>query len=112
MAADIYLHKLFDKMALDMTVIISGGEYRYFKAFLQPLRYKNKMYLSGIPTELGFDGLQKFLIIAPPDADLKQINNTSVKLFFGDEHLSIDHSELVYLKQEPLYYWAVASKEA
>ncbi len=99
-------------MGITMTVIISGGEYSYFKAFLQPLRYKNKIYLSGVPTELGYDSLQKYLLVAQPDAPLHLIDGNSYVLTFDGHEYSVDHCEKVYFGKEPYYYWAVVSKQA
>lgn len=103
---------LFEKLGLTMTVTIGGGSYSYFKAFLQPLRYKNKIYLSGVPTELGYDSLQKYLLIALPDAPLELIDGNSYILSYDGYNYSVDHCEKVYHGTEPYYYWAIVSKEA
>lgn len=110
-ADEIRLQKLFEKMALTLTVNVSGAPHRTFKAFLQPLRYKNKMYLSGVPTELGFDSLKKYLMLALPEANLDEIDDRTIRLFIDGQHLNIDHCEKVFYKQKPLYYWAIVSKE-
>ena len=78
-----------------------------FRGFFQPLRYKNKMYLSVITTELGYDVLTKFLLICPVTVPLETVNGLDVFLRFGEEDFSVDHCEKIYFKDEPLYYWAV-----
>ncbi|MBQ8502684.1 MAG: hypothetical protein IJ491_00200 [Clostridia bacterium] len=112
MAIDIVPRKLFEKMGLTMSILIGGGDYEYFKAFLQPLRYKNKIYLSGVPTEIGYDSLRKYLLIAPPEAKLDLIDGNTYILQFDGANFSVDHCEKVYYKEKPLYFWAVVSKEA
>ena len=82
-----------------------------FKAFLQPLRYKNKIYLRGVATELGYDNLKKYLLISPADVDLSEIDGSITTLRLDTNHLSIDHSEIVYFGKDSFYTWAIVSKE-
>ncbi len=88
-----------------------GNTTVFFNAFLQPLRYKNKIYLSGVPTELGYDGLNKYLLLAPPEVDVRYLENKSFTLFFGEDTFATDHCEPVYLGKKKLYYWAIVHKE-
>ena len=83
-----------------------------FYAFLQPLRYKNKLYLSHEPTELGFDTLQKYLMVTSPDVPLETVDGFIYKLYLGETYLKIDHCEKVYFGKLPYYYWSIVSKEA
>ena len=93
-------------------VISTDGENRVvFSAFLQPLRYKNKIYLSGVPTELGYDGVNKYLLLAPPEVDIDCLKNKDYTIYFGTGRFSADHCEPVYLGKKKLYYWAVVHKE-
>lgn len=95
-----------------VTVISSKGDDRTeFSAFLQPLRYKNKIYLSGVPTELGYDGMNKYLLLAPPEVDIRYIRESGYTLSFGSDTFSCDHCEPVYLGRKKLYYWAIVHKE-
>lgn len=101
---------LFDKYGVQVTS--SDGEREaVFNAFLQPLRYKNKIYLSGVPTELGYDGLNKYLLLAPPEVDIAFIEGEGFTLYFGGDSFSADHCEPVYLGKKKLYYWAIVHKE-
>ena len=111
MVTDKALKSLFKKSGVRLAVKKDGEEIASFKAFLQPLRYKNKIYLRGIATELGYDSLKKYLLISPADIDLSVIDGTNQSLFFGDRHLSIDHTEKVYLGGKPYYTWSIVSKE-
>ena len=78
-----------------------------FRSFFQPLRYKNKMYLSVIQTELGYDVLTKFLLICPAYVPLEEVNGLDVFLRSGNEDFNVDHCEKIYFRDEPLYYWAI-----
>lgn len=110
MAHKIIKNKLFDKYGV--TVLSSGEEDSVeFPAFLQPLRYKNKIYLSGVPTELGYDGLNKYLLIAPPEVDIAYLESGDYTLSFGEDTFATDHCEPVYLAKKHLYYWAIVHKE-
>ena len=82
-----------------------------FYAFLQPLRYKNKLYLSGVPTELGYDGLNKYLLICPHTVDMDKIDGINYRLCFGDKAYGVDHHEIIYSMGEPFYLWAIIHKE-
>ena len=83
-----------------------------FYAFIQPLRYKNKLYLSHEPTELGFDTLQKYLMVTSPDVPLETVDGFMYRIYMGDTYLKVDHCEKVYFGKKPYYYWSIVSKEA
>lgn len=105
--------QFLDKFGLDMVMIYyATGDETFFKAILQPLRYKNKLYLSHKPTELSYDTLQKYLLIADPSAPLDTIDDYAYKLYHGEDYFKVDHCEKVYFGKEPYYFWAVVSKEA
>ena len=103
-------NRLFEKHGLSL-LSTDGTDRVSFSAFLQPLRYKNKIYLSGVPTELGYDGLNKYLLLAPPEIDIKYLEDDGFTLYFGSERFSTDHCEPVYLGKKKLYYWAIVHKE-
>lgn len=111
MATAKSMKSLFRKSGITITVCKGGEPVGSFKAFLQPLRYKNKIYLRGVATELGFDSLKKYLLISPPDVDLSVIDGSETTIRLENNHLSIDHSEIVYFGKEPFYTWSIVSKE-
>lgn len=113
MSDKILSHKLFDKFGVRMSYVVSAkkGESFDFYAFLQPLRYKNKLYLSGVPTELGYDGLNKYLLICPHTVDLDKIDGINYRLCFGDKAYGVDHHEIIYNMDQPVYLWAIIHKE-
>ena len=94
---------------MSYTVSDSKNKSFDFFAFLQPLRYK--IYLSGVPTELGYDGLNKYLLICPPDINLDNIDGITHRLCFGQSAFGVDHCETVYAQGAPLYLWAIIHKE-
>lgn len=111
MAVDIIIkNKLFEKYGVEV-VSFDGERTVTFPAFLQPLRYKNKIYLSGVPTELGYDGMNKYLLLAPPEMDISSLKGINVSLTFDGESFSADHCEPIYLGKKRLYYWAIVHKE-
>lgn len=112
MANKMLKNSLFDKYGLKMSYLSATDKDSYdFCAFLQPLRYKNKLYLSGVPTELGYDGLNKYLLICDPSIDLESIDGINYRLSFKDSYFGVDHHEIVYKGSVPLYMWAIIHKE-
>lgn len=91
-------------------MVISGpdGE-KKFKALLQPLRYKNKMYLNAISTELRYDSSRKFLLIAPADVDVASADGYERIISDDRNNYVTDRCELIYFGQTPLYCWAVVT---
>lgn len=81
-----------------------------FKAFLQPLRYKNKMYLSTVSTELAYNSTRKFLLIAPKEIEIERADGYDSILIFGDREFCCDHSELVYSADEAVYCWSIVHR--
>ena len=112
-AVNIFSPGLFEKYGVKMNYVVSDSKQKSkdFFAFLQPLRYKNKLYLSGVPTELGYDGLNKYLLICPPDININSIDGINYRLCFGDSAYGVDHCETVYRLGKPFYLWAIIHKE-
>ena len=96
-----------------MNYVVTNSKHlsKEFYGFLQPLRYKNKLYLSGVPTELGYDSMKKYLLICDPSIDLESIDGINHRLAFGESTYGVDHYEIVYRMGEPLYIWAIIHKE-
>ena len=96
----------FQKFGRTMTLETPGGS-QPFKAFLQPLRYKNKMYLGGTLTEIGYDTLRKFVLICPVSVNIPAVDGTVTRLEHDGDSFCVDHCEKVFFGETPLYYWAV-----
>ncbi len=77
-----------------------------FKALIQPLRYKNKMYLDGVYTEIGFNSQGHYLYIGPPEIDLTLAADSE---FLCADSISyqIDRAEKVYKGGKVFYIWAI-----
>ena len=76
------------------------------RAFISPLRYKNKMYLYGVNTEIGYNPQGHYLYIGPPDPDLTFAEDGAY-LTCGNEKYRIDRAEKVYKGDEVFYIWAI-----
>ena len=75
-------------------------------AFISPLRYKNKMYLYGVNTEIGYNSQGHYLYIGPPDVDLSLIAEGGY-IVCENEKYRIDRAEKVYKGNEVFYIWAI-----
>lgn len=89
-----------------MKVVSSDGE-KQFKAFLQPLRYKNKMYLSSVSTELSYNNTRKFLLVCPADIDIENADGYNSIIKADENEFCVDHCELVYSGDEAVYCWSI-----
>ncbi len=83
-----------------------GNEAAETKAFISPLRYKNKMYLYGVNTEIGYNSQGHYLYIGPPDPDLTAAEDGSYIRCMGEKY-RIDRAEKVYNGEKPFYIWAI-----
>ena len=110
MSANRIYNKLFSKFGVVFSYVVSGVQ-NDFDCVFEPLRYKNKIYLSGIPTELGYNSMRKYLIMAPPEIPFDDLDGVKNYLQFEGHKYRVDHSEKVYLKGKPLYYWAIVHRE-
>lgn len=77
-----------------------------YKAFIQPLRYKNKMYLDGVYTQIGFNSQGHYLYIGPPDPDLTLAEDSAFLSSDGIKY-QIDRAERVYNGDRVFYIWAI-----
>lgn len=84
----------------------TDGTTKGFKAFIQPLRYKNKMYLDGVYTQIGFNSQGHYLYIGPPYPDLTLAEDNAF-LFSDGTKYQIDRAERVYNGDKVFYIWAI-----
>ena len=95
--------------AFGRTVEMRNGNGRAVEschAFIQPLRYKNKMYLDGINTEIGFNSQGHYLYIGPPSPDLT-LAADDYCIFADGVSYQIDRAERVYKGEKVFYIWAI-----
>ena len=83
-----------------------GWQTETFGAFIQPLRYKNKMYLGGVNTRIGFNREGYYLYLGPPEHDLNQLGRDA-RIEYGEESYTVDRAETVYCGEEPSHMWAI-----
>lgn len=88
----------------DVVVIESEKRYKS-KAVIQPLMYKNKMYLGGSQFPLGYYDAGHYLMIAPSDFPLADYQN--VLISYNDNLYKIKRCEVVSAENKDIYMWAV-----
>lgn len=101
------LKTMFDNYGQEIKLKDSlGWSSPTFGGFIQPLRYKNKMYLNGVNTVIGFNSQGHYLYIGPPDHDLTALTNEQW-LESNGKKFTVDRCEKVYFKNEVIYLWAI-----
>lgn len=75
------------------------------KGILEPLLYKNKLYLGGKQLPNGYFDSGNYLLICPPEANLPTLGNAFVET--KDRKFVLKRSEIVTAGGEALYIWAV-----
>ena len=100
------LAPLFDRYATAASLMTAdNASAADMRAFISPLRYKNKMYLYGVNTEIGYNSQGYYLYIGPPEHDLTV--NEDALIIDGDIKYQIDRAEKIKFGEEVLYVWAV-----
>ena len=74
------------------------------RAFLEPLRYRNKIYIGGEYHPLGFLRREKYLYVGKSSHRL--IENESVIEAQGSKYI-VKRCETYYVKDTPIYEWAI-----
>ncbi len=87
-----------------------GWQTEIFKAFIQPLRYKTKMYMEGEHTPIGINKNDVYLYIGPGNHDLTKLTS-SHRIHDKDNNLyMIDRAEKIQVNDKIVYIWAVIRK--
>ena len=98
---------IFGKYGRPTEFVSKNGEIlKKMRAFISPLRYKNKMYLYGVNTEIGYNSQGHYLYIGPPDPDLTLATDGEYISCSGEKY-RIDRAEKVYKGEEVFYIWAI-----
>ena len=89
-------------------VVLVDGDWKSmpFYAKIQPIRYKNKMYLQETGTPLGLNIQEYFLYIGPFDHDFTSLSSMC-EVVLNDDKFTVTKREKVYYKDEMIYVWAV-----
>ena len=98
---------IFKRYGRTASFVSKDGEtLKEMQAFISPLRYKNKMYLYGVNTEIGYNSQGHYLYIGPPDLDLTLAADGEYISCLGEKY-RIDRAEKVYKGDEVFYIWAI-----
>jgi hypothetical protein len=84
--------------------ITTDGKVLKKRAFVEPLRYKNKVYVGGKYQLLGYDRSEKYLYVGLSDVQLCE-NSSVIQL--KDNKYIVKRCETYYLKDYPIYVWAI-----
>lgn len=102
-----YTEKYINKFGRNIKIYNSAGELvQELNCLIQPLRYKNKMYMQGTPTDIGYDHSGYCLLIAPASFDTSSMG-TDGYLTEGNKQYHIDRMDEIYFGSEIFYIWAV-----
>jgi len=83
--------------------VATGGKVLSSFAMIQPLRYKNKLYVELQPSEVGRIDDGCFLYLGPSHI----IFEADDKLEFADKKFVVERFENVYLFGKTIYNWAI-----
>ncbi len=102
------VNRMFEKFGREISIKrYDGWSSAIFHGFIQPLRYKNKIYLDGVYTVIGFDNQGKYLYIGPAEHDLTALDTSSGYIYADGAKYTIDRAEKVYCGKSPVYIWAI-----
>ncbi len=88
----------------DITVTTENGK-TVVKGILEPLLYKNKLYLGGKQLPHGYFDSGNYLLICPPEANLPVLGTAFVEA--KGRKFILKRSEIVTARSEAFYIWAV-----
>lgn len=100
------VERLMQKYGTTVHLCSDTGTEKEFRAFIEPLRYKNKMYLDGVYTQIGFNSQGHYLYIGPPEPDLTQLADGEYLLSHSEKY-QIDRAEKVHRGDKVFYIWAI-----
>ena len=99
------LKRLFERYGAPVTLIMEESEWEY-KAFIQPMRYKNKMFVDNELTKIGTMDESCFLYIGPPEYKLRE-GEFGCFITLDDNIFNVVRTETVRLGDSEAYTWAV-----
>lgn len=107
------IRKLFQNFGCAVTIrAVSTAPYvSQSFGFLQPLRYKNKMYVDTQMTELGLDDDGRYVYIGLPDYLLTSTAANGRTIEMENQLFSVIRAENVYHMGKALYVWAIIKKD-
>lgn len=101
------LQAFFEKYGRSASLCTAdGASTAEMNAFINPLRYKNKMYLYGVNTDIGYNSQGHYLYIGPPTPDIT-LEADGQYILCNSKKYRIDRAEKVYRGNTVFYIWAV-----
>lgn len=85
-------------------IIFDNGKKVKAKAFIEPLRYKNKVYVGGQYRLLGVDRNEKYLYVGCAE---NQLAEQSTVIEMQNSKYIVKRCETYYVKDYPIYVWAI-----
>ena len=79
--------------------------------FMQPLRYKNKMYVDTQMDDMGLDDDGRYIYIGLPDHLLTATSDNGRAIEMGRQTYSVIRAENVFFKGEAIYVWAIIKRD-
>lgn len=90
------------------SVIIHNGETAVnTRAFVEPLRYRNKIYIGGRHHELGIYNNEKYLFIGKPSDNIAEDESI---IECGGEKYIVKRMELYRVGDRAVYIWAIMTR--
>ena len=87
-------------------IVTNMGQDYDIKAIIQPMRYKNKMFLDGQITPIGTVDESCFLYLGPPDVMLGE-NSSTCTIYFNGLSFMVVKTELLFLGGQHILNWAI-----
>lgn len=84
--------------------ITTKNKTEHTKAFVEPLRYKNKIYVGDVKRLMGSDRTEKYLYVGLPENPL--VENCSV-IETAERKYIVNRCENYYVNDMPVYVWAI-----
>lgn len=98
--------RLINKFGRTVSIVPNDDSKILTKAFIQPLRYKDKNYLGGKYIDIGYLNEKNYLYIGDKNTrlDLLPFNT---KVVTNNESYVVKRAQAVYLGENILYVWAI-----
>lgn len=99
------IREVINRVGEDITAVVNRDEIKT-KAVIQPMRYKNKLYLEMASTEIGIHDAECFLYLGLPEVDFMG-SEMNTAIYTKDRAFSVSRVDRVTYGGETLYIWAV-----
>lgn len=104
MSLSALINKSIDKWGSTFKISENGQTFTY-KGFVQPLRYKNNMYLGGKRLDAGFFDGGHYLFITKGDAGIKAHSRAVIEDV--NTKYAVKRAELFTVRDKNIYTWAI-----